>query len=256
MGWVVPQEPSGVQSVVRAFRVLEALADAPGDATVADVASRAELAPSTTHRLLSTLTSLGYARQTDDRRYALGPALITLGSRATPQAAVIAGPVLEELERATEETANLAVLDGDLVAYVAQRASRHHMRMFTEAGRRVLPHASGVGKAILATLPQQRVTDLVRRTGMPRFTDSTLTSETALLDDLRESRRRGFTIDDGEQEVGVRCIAVAVPGAPVPTAVSISGPAARISDASLPAAVEALTDAAARLGALLGASRP
>lgn len=248
------RETGGVQSVVRTFRVLEALADRDAEMTVADVAASVDLAPSTVHRLLSTLTSLGYARHTPDRRYALGPALISLGDRATPQVAVVAGPVLEELERATEETVNLAVLDGDLVTYVAQRASRHHMRMFTEVGRRVLPHASGVGKAILATLPQQRVTDLVRRTGMPRFTDSTLTSESALLADLRESRRRGFTIDDGEQEVGVRCIAMAVPGAPVPTAVSISGPAARISDASLPAAVESLAAAAHRLAELLGAA--
>lgn len=242
----------GVQSVVRAFRVLEALADHDSEMAIADVAAQLQLAPSTVHRLLATLSSLGYARHTADRRYTLGPSLIVLGDRATPQVAVVAGPVLEELERATEETVNLAVLDGDLVTYVAQRASRHQMRMFTEVGHRVLPHASGVGKAILGTLPQQRVTDMLRRTGMPRFTDSTITTETALLADLRESRRRGFTIDDGEQEVGVRCIAVAVPGATVPTAVSISGPAVRISDASLPDAVAALSAAARYLGELLG----
>ena len=266
-----PASPGGVQSVSRAFALLEALAagaaDGAGSRSVsgsgsgsgaaaslplAELAARAGLALPTAHRLLRTMVDLGYVRQLPNRDYALGAGLIGLGERATPRLAELARPALGRLEAVAEETANLAILEGDLVAYVAQVPSRHRMRMFTEVGRRVLPHASGVGKAMLATLPEQRVRDIVGRTGLPEYTPTTLTGEDALLADLRETRRRGFAIDDGEQEVGVRCIAVAIPGASPPAAVSISGPAARMTDAIVRTAVEELARAARELAAAPG----
>ena len=251
VGQVVTQ--GEVQSVARALGVLEALADlteAGADVALAQLAASLELPVPTVHRLLKTLAAHGYVRQADSRRYVLGPALIRLGLRATPQLALEARPALQELEDEIGETANLAVLDGDHVLYVAQVPSRHRMRMFTEVGRRALPHATGVGKAMLALLPDERVRALVRRTGMPPLTDATLVGEEALLADLRETRRRGFAVDDGEQEVGVRCIAVAVPDASAgPTAVSISGPAARVTEDVIPDAVAALTRAARALSA-------
>ncbi len=238
-----------VQSVTRAFRVLDVLAEAGTPLQLAEVAAGAGLAVPTTHRLLRTLLEAGAARQLESRAYALGPRLIGLGERATPPLAESARGVLVRLEDAAQETANLAILDGDLVAYIAQVPSRHRMRMFTEVGRRVLPHASGVGKAMLATLPERRVRDILDRTGLPEYTPTTLTTPEALIADLREGRRRGFAIDDGEQEVGVRCIAVAVPGAVPPAALSISGPAARMTDAIVARAVTELTSAARELAA-------
>lgn len=236
-----------VQSVARAFDLLEALAASDGEDTLAALADRCGLAVPTAHRLLGTLQRRGYVRRLEDRRYALGAGLIGLGRVAVPPLADAAMPVLRELEDAFHETANLAVLDGDLVLYVAQVPSRQRMRMFTEVGRRVLPHSTGVGKAMLSAMAEPHVRSLVARTGLPSFTPSTLTDPDAFVADLRASRRRGFAVDDSEQEVGVRCIAVVVPGLPSPTAVSISGPAARITDAIVPEVVEALQVAAARL---------
>ena len=240
-------EQPAVQSVARAFDVLDALAAADGPLPLAEIARITGLAAPTAHRLLRTMHARGHVQQSGAREYGLGPGLIRLGQRATPRLASLAQPVLAELEEVSEETANLAVLDGDLIAYIAQVPSRHRMRMFTEVGRQVLPHASGVGKAIFATLPESRVSAIVRRTGLPGYTASTLTSEAALFADLRESRRRGFAVDDGEQEVGVRCIAVALPQSDPPAAVSISGPAARVTDAKSARFVEALQAAAHRL---------
>ena len=245
-------ERGTVQSVERAFELLEILADADGPLPLVEIAESSGLAAPTAHRLLKTLLALGYVRQEGSRAYALGPALMHLGQRAAPQLAAVAQGVLVELEEASEETANLAVLDGDLIAYVAQVPSRHRMRMFTEVGRRVLPHAAGVGKAILSTLPDRRVGELVARTGMPGYTTSTIVDPEALLANLRESRRRGFAIDDSEQEVGVRCIAVAIPGSRPPAAVSISGPSARITDERGSQLVEALQRAARRLADAAG----
>lgn len=257
-----------VQSVARAFALLEVVAAAGRALPLAEIAERGGLAVPTAHRLLRTLVELGYARQLDSRDYALGPGLIALGESATPPLAELARGALVRLEAAAQETANLAVLDGDLVTYIAQVPSRHRMRMFTEVGRQVLPHASGVGKAMLATLPDARVSQLVARTGLPAYTPTTLDTEAALLADLRETRRRGFAIDDGEQEAGVRCIAVALPppdaraadargpgrppARPQPAAVSISGPAARMTDAIVRTAVAELTAVARELSAARG----
>ncbi|WP_141888480.1 IclR family transcriptional regulator [Leucobacter komagatae] len=240
--------PEGqVQSVARAFALLEALADAGDPLSLQALAERTGLAQPTAHRLLKTMQGLGYARQTAAREYGLGPGLIGLGNRAAPQLAARAQPLLRELEELSQETANLVVLDGTNAVYVAQQPSRHQMRMFTEVGRRVLPHAAGAGKAMLATLSDTRVRAIVRETGLPRYTATTLTTEAELLRELRDTRGRGYALDDGEREVGVRCIAVAVPGSTPPAALSVSGPAARITDEMARRVVEALRDVAARL---------
>jgi IclR family acetate operon transcriptional repressor len=143
---------------------------------------------------------------------------------------VWARPYLAELVQATGETANMAMMDGDEIVYVAQVPSTHPMRMFTEVGRRVMAHRTGVGKVLLAQLPNNDIERLLTRTGMPASTPRTITSTSELLTQMEEIRRQGYAIDDGEQEIGVRCVAVPVPGAPTLIALSVSGPEARITD--------------------------
>lgn len=241
-----------VQSVTRAFAILEILGRHDGQATLSQLAQDMGLPLPTVHRLLQTLVTLGHARQMPSRSYALGPGLIRLGDQASKLLAAWAKPALEELEHAAQETANLAILDGDRVAYVAQVPSRHQMRMFTEVGRRVLAHATGVGKALLSQLPDDEVRTILRRTGMPRFTATTHTTEESLLTDLDAIRVRGYAIDEGEQEVGVRCFAVPVTGAATPTAVSVSGPDTRVTHDSAAWMVPALHTAVERLAGPLG----
>jgi IclR family acetate operon transcriptional repressor len=230
---------------------MEALGDLGGEAGISELAASLDLALPTIHRLMRTLVVLGYVRQLPSRRYALGPGLVRLGERATRLLATWARPALEQLERKIQETSNLAILDGDMVAYVAQVPSRHQMRMFTEVGRRVFAHSTGVGKALLSQFSDDDVLTIVRRTGMPRFTDATLTTEKALLADLDAIRRRGYAIDEGEQELGVRCFAVAVAGSFTPTAVSVSGPDSRITLESAEWMVPVLRQTAERLAKAL-----
>ncbi|WP_308211423.1 IclR family transcriptional regulator [Microbacterium sp. zg.Y909] len=237
----------GVQSVARTLDLLETLAMLGGEAGVGEIAAALSLPPATIHRLLRTLAARGYVMQLPSRRYTLGPGLIRLGEAATRRLSGWAKPALVALSEATQESANFAVLDGDMATYVAQAPSKHQMRMFTEVGRRVFPHATGVGKALLAQLPDADVLALVRRTGMPGFTDTTLRTEEDLLAELGTIRERGYAIDEGEQEVGVRCFAVAVPGMALPAAVSVSGPEVRVTLESAPGAVQALRDAVATL---------
>jgi IclR family acetate operon transcriptional repressor len=224
-----PPRTGGVQSVERAFEVLEIIASAGGTITLTDLAERAGLPQPTIHRLVRTLLIMGYVRQLPDRRYALGPKLIRLGESAAQQLGAWSRPHLTQLVDRTGETANIAVLDCDMAVYVAQVPSPHTMRMFTEVGRRVYPHCTGVGKALLMQLPNDAVRSLLDRTGMPASTENSHTTPDALIGDLELSRARGYTVDEGEQEVGVRCFAVPVADAPTLTALSVSGPAARIT---------------------------
>jgi IclR family transcriptional regulator, acetate operon repressor len=235
-----------VQSVSRAFEVLETLAE-HGPLTLSRLATESGLPLSTVHRLVGSLVSLGYVRLGADKRYVLAPRLIHLGERSARMLARWAVPHLAELVDELGETANLATLDDDHVVYVAQVPSRHSMRMFTEVGRHVLPHCTAVGKALLAELPRVEVASRVRRTGLPARTDRTLTTQDDLETALDRVRSRGYAVDDGEQEVGVRCVAVVVPDSVLPLAMSVSGPATRLTDDVVARAVPALRTATQRL---------
>ncbi|TWH22874.1 IclR family transcriptional regulator [Prauserella rugosa] len=219
----------GVQSLERAFELLERLADAGGEASLSELATSSGLPMPTIHRLIRTLVASGYVRQNANRRYALGARLIRLGEHASLQFGTWARPLLAELVDEVGETANLAVLERDEVVYVSQAPSKHSMRMFTEVGRRLLPHGTGVGKAILAGLPSDEVRALLGRTGMPAYTDHTITDVDRFLAHLADIAEQGYALDESEQELGVRCIAVPVPGTPTPTAVSVSGPEGRLT---------------------------
>ncbi|OBI53851.1 IclR family transcriptional regulator [Mycobacterium sp. E787] len=219
----------GVQSVERAFELLEILATMGGTGALGDLAARADLPAPTIHRLARTLLGMGYLRQLPNRQYSLGPRLIRLGESAAQLVGTWSRPHLVELVERTGETANMALMDNDMAVYVAQVPSPHSMRMFTEVGRRVYPHCTGVGKALLMQLPNDAVRALVSRTGMPAPTENSHTTPEELLADIELCRSRGYAVDEGEQEVGVRCFAVPVPDAPSLTAISISGPAARVT---------------------------
>lgn len=215
-----PSRPSRVQSVDRTIDVLEALAEVGGIARSKEIAQSVGLPVPTVHRLLATLNIRGYVLQLPDRRYALGARLVRLGTVAAQQSGAQVQPLLDRLVARLEETVNLAFLTQDTMTYVAQASSHRSMRMFTEVGRRVALHASGVGKAVLTTLPESQVRDVLTASGTDDLE--------AVLADVDISRERGYAIDDEEQEVGVRCLAVAVPGGPAPAALSVSGPSSRL----------------------------
>ena len=219
----------GVQSIERAFELLELMADAGGEVALSDLAEASGLPLPTIHRIMRTLVASGYARQQPSRRYSLGPRLIRLGETASRALGSWARPYLAELTEATGETSNMAVLDGDQVVYVSQVPSQHSMRMFTEVGRRVDAHATAVGKAVMANLSDDAVAQMLNRTGMRPQTERTISTVAAMQDELTRVRNQGYAVDDGEQEVGVRCYAVAVPGAPAGAAISISGPEGRMA---------------------------
>lgn len=254
-----PRASGGVQSLDRAFAILETMADAGGIIGLSQLAERADLPLATIHRLVRTLVDLGYVRQEPSRQYSLGPRLMRLADLATKRIGTWANPHLADAVARVNESVNLAILDGDEVVYVAQvQPDRNFMRMFTEVGRRTLPHATAVGKVMLAPCAESEVRSLLERTGMPHHTDHTLTTPESFLEALGRARELGYALDEGEQEVGVRCVAVEVPGAPQPMAVSMSGPTTRMTDDVIELALPVLREAAKRIMAELdgnGATR-
>lgn len=204
-----PAASGGVQSLERAFDLLERMADAGGEVGLSELSASSGLPLPTIHRLMRTLVACGYVRQQPNRRYALGPRLIRLGESASRLLGTWARPYLARLVEETGETANMALLDGDEIVYVAQVPSKHSMRMFTEVGRRVLPHSTGVGKALLAGFPPEEVRALLGRTGMPAATEKTITTPEGFLAALEEVRRRG--VRHRRQRAGDRR---ALPGGP------------------------------------------
>lgn len=249
------RQSGGVQSVGRTFELLEIMADAGGVLGLSQLSSRSGLPLPTIHRLLRTLVELGYVRQEPSREYALGPRLVHLGESANLLLNRWAAPLLESIVDKLGESANLALFEGDQVTYVAQAPGRHSMRMFTEVGGRAWAHSSAVGKAMLARMPRVQVEALIRRTGMPRQTAHTITTSASLMAELDQINVSGYATDEEEQEIGVRCVAVALPGIPPRAAVSISGPVTRMTDALVLAAVPVLQTAAAELANELDLAR-
>lgn len=234
----------GVQSLERAFELLELMAAAGGEVALSQLAAASGLPVPTIHRIVRTLVSSGYVLQMPSRRYVLGPRLIGLGKNASQTVEAWASPHLLELAETSGETANLAMLDVDKVVYVAQASpTRHTMRMSTEVGHRVYAHCSGVGKALLAQLPEDETRRIVMTAGMPARTEHSITDLGALLEELDRVRAQGYAVDDGEQELGVRCVAIAVTDSST-SAVSVSGPASRVTHEAVASLVPLLRAAA------------
>ena len=165
-----------------------------------------------------------------------------------------AQPVLTELVDALGESANLAVLDHDAVMYIGQVPSRHTMRMFTEPGRRVPAHCTGVGKALLSQLPDDAVLELLARTGMAaRDPEHDHRPGRGCSPSSSSIRREGHAMDEGEQEIGVRCVAVPVHGALGTLGISVSGPAPRMTAELIERAIPLLRKAGERLSSEIGA---
>jgi IclR family acetate operon transcriptional repressor len=236
-----------VQSVDRVFGLLEHLADGDEALSLSELAARSGLPMPTIHRLIRFLVSQGYVRQDSSKRYTIGPRMIWLGESASRLLGSWATPVLTGLVQRFGETTNMAMLEGDGVIYVAQVPSPRSMRMFTEVGRYVMPHCTGVGKAILSTMPDDEVGALLKRTGMPARTEHTITSLTKMLAELAVIRQAGYAVDDGEQELGVRCVAVPVPDLPFRAAISVSGPSSRVTTEQVEQIAPAARQAAAEL---------
>jgi DNA-binding IclR family transcriptional regulator len=245
----------GAQSVQRAIAVLRAIeVGAERGMRISEVAQRTGLGVSTAHRLARALCDAGLVVQDPaTEHYQLGPALVVLGRRAESALGYDRlRPVLAQLVEATQESANLGILAGNEVLVVVGIPSPQPLRYDQEAGSRVPAHTSAMGKALLAHAPDR--SRAVKDLGvLHRHTERTICDPDALVAHLEEVRARGWAVNDGERDPGVRAV-----GAPVLTpdgravaAVAVQGPAVRLPDDRLPELSEAVMATARRMAALL-----
>ncbi len=226
-----------IQSVDRALYLLETIAEAGGEATLTELATRTGLNISTCHHLLATLIQRGFATKVPGRRlYALGARILYL-SHTCRQVDLPrrAQPYMETINRVTGETVHLAALQGDSVVTLAVREARHAVRVETgRIGRVEAPHATSVGKAILAWLPEDEMKRILAG-GMKRYTNKTITDFPTLFESLRAVRRNGVAIDREEYLPGVICVGAAIRDqvGTVIGAISASTPTMRASDAHI-----------------------
>jgi IclR family transcriptional regulator, acetate operon repressor len=241
-----------IRAVDRVLDVLDVLRRHPRGASLAEVARGAGLPRSSAFRYLATLEARGYVeREAPDGVYRLGSALPARGRRLN--LATVARPLLEELRDRFQETINLGVLDGNAVAYLDIVESPMAIRFAARPGDRNAIHSTALGKALAAQLHDDVVLRILAAEGMAPVTTTTITDAQEYLCDLAGVRRRGFALDNGENEVGGGCVAVAVPGTELPAAISLSAPAGRLSPERIEEVADGLRETAARLVTALDA---
>lgn len=228
-------ETAQVQSLTRGLSILQCLARTEGGLTLTDIAHRVQLAPSTTHRLLSTLEKMGYVFQAGELGlWYVGIEAFTVGSSFLANRDFVAQShaFMRRLMEQAGETTNLAILDGTEAVFIDQVQCRETMRTIVKLGSRVPLHASGVGKAIFASLPDDQIDAMLKIRGLPRITENTITSPETMWASIRVIRQRGWSFDDEEHLPGTRCVAAPFydEHAEPLGAISVAGPLSRLSD--------------------------
>jgi IclR family acetate operon transcriptional repressor len=242
-------------SVVRAFGLLDLLSDAePRGATLAELDAEVPMAKSSILRYLTTLEAVDAVRRDEAGRFRLGLKLVELagGLLENDDLRSAAEPLLHDLAALSGETVHLGVASGSEVVYIAKVESRHSVRLVSRIGSRTPIHSSAMGKAILAGLDEEARVPLLG--SLPARTPNTITSLDGMGKELAGIRERGFSIDEEENELGVRCVGAAVAassGEPL-GAISISGPADRLGVKRAselgPAVIETAAEVARQLG--------
>jgi IclR family acetate operon transcriptional repressor len=228
-------ETAQVQSLTRGLSILKCLARTEGGLTLTDIAHRVQLPPSTTHRLLATLEKMGYVFQAGDLGlWYVGIEAFTVGSSFLANRDFVAQShaFMRRLMEQAGETTNLAILDGTEAVFIDQVQCRETMRTIVKLGSRVPLHASGVGKAIFASLPDDQIDAMLKIRGLPRITENTITSPETMWASIRVIRQRGWSFDDEEHLPGTRCVAAPFydEHAEPLGAISVAGPLSRLSD--------------------------
>jgi len=225
------------KTVGKALALLDAVADGPG--TVRDLCRATRLARATVYRLLGTLVDFSYVRYDPvDRTYRLGFKLLELGHRAEAQSELVrvARPWLERLRDATDETAQLMIVDGYEGMYIDKAEPQRGFRFWTRVGMRRPLHAGASMRVLLAHLPEDRVAEILDRKPLPAFTRSTMTDPKKLRVDSQKIRLRGYCVSFEESHEGAAGV-----GAPirdgtgkVVAGISVVGPLSRFTKARLP----------------------
>lgn len=252
------KQRAGIQSLGRAFAILEAVARHREGIGLADLSKLVGLHNSTAFHLVKTLVALGYVRQkSETKRYRIGRPVFALAASCLDEIEMVnvATPILEELARKTGESAHFAVRMGDAVVVIARTSGPGAFQLTDRVGVTRPAHCTALGKVILASLRPEQFERYLSRAELKPSTEKSITQVPALRREIEEVRRRGIAFDDGEFNAEVHCVAVAVTDFTGATAgaVGISGPVWRITAQALQAKAKLLQAAAEALSTAFGA---
>jgi len=227
-----------MKSLEKAIQVLEALGKKENESGVTELSREMSLPKSAIHQILATFKSAGFVDQNpENKKYHLGLRIFELGNIVQSQLELtkIAHPYLYDLSRATNETTYLVVLEKGRIVYIDCVESTARLRSHPVFGEIVPLHCTGVGKAIMAFLPEKEIDEIIQKEGLEKFTNNTITDSQVLKEELKKIRNRGYATDNIEHEEGIRCV-----GAPIRNhrgqvfaAISVSGPAQRFNKARI-----------------------
>ena len=223
-----------IHVIDRAAQILDCFGFEHQELSVSEIGAKTNLHRSTAHRILMALEYNDLIQQNPENgKYRLGIKLFRLGHQAVSHLNLreICRPFLTRIMNETKETVHLAVLDEDQVLYLDKVEGPHALRMPSRVGRRIPTYCTSLGKAMLSCLDDQEVKDIFRNQVLRPFTANTVKTASQLLYDLRMIRKRGYSIDNEEIEIGLRCV-----GAPIKDytgamvgAISAAAPSARLS---------------------------
>jgi IclR family KDG regulon transcriptional repressor len=248
----------GVQSLGRAFAILEEVARHREGIGLAELSKLVGLHNSTTFHLAKTMVTLGYMRQErDSKRYRVGRPLFALAASALDEIEMVnlATPILEDLSRESGESGHFAVRMGDSVVVIARTSGAGAFQLTDRVGVVRPAHCTALGKIILASLRPDQLKRFLERVDLKPSTKKSITEPSALLREITEIRRSAIAFDDGEYNAEVRCVAVPVYNftGEVIGALGISGPIWRMTDQVLQSRAKLVQTAAKRLSTEFGA---
>ncbi len=222
-----------VQSLSRAFALLEAVAESDTGFGLSQLANRMGLAPSTVHRLLNAMRQMGYVEcDQNTGGWSVGLKAFNVGNAYLRKRdfALQARPFMKKLVAELGETVNMAILDRTNVVFIAQVECAEVMRIAVPIGTRGPLHASAVGKVLLSALPDDEIFEILGDRSLAALTEKTHVTVDGLMRELGEVRKTGYAIDEQEQSLGMRCIAAAIYDEynEAIAAISISGPTVRL----------------------------
>lgn len=223
----------GVQVIDRVFDILELLALEKNGLGVSEIARRLDLNKSTVHRILGGIAERGYLEKTEDGVYSLGIQFVELASQrlSNIELSTEARAYLSELTNIVRQSSHLAVLDGSDAVYIDKMELVHNLRLYSQIGKRIPIYCSALGKSLLLDENDEVILEKLKTCSFEKLTATTLISSRAVLQEIKISRQRGWTIDDEEHDIGIRCIAAPIYDyrGKITAALSIAGPADIIS---------------------------
>ncbi|TNC25870.1 IclR family transcriptional regulator [Amycolatopsis alkalitolerans] len=222
----------GTQAISRAFAVLHLVRDHGAELGVGQIAKELQLNLSTAHRIVRALVGEGYLAQNEtNERYYLGTGALLLGQAASRNFRLdVVHPVLARLAERTGESVNLGVLNGTYAVVVERIESPQPLRFTQPPGTRAPLHASAMGKALLAFNEHLEASYLASADHLVGIHPNTHTTEGGLRDDLAATRARGWSTDDEESYLAVRCVGAPIQDGPGHSraAIAVQAPALRM----------------------------